>query len=709
MSVRQTPPLYQLARLYNVQTAYYDAFGRRRQPSPQALLFILRALGSPVEGMADFPNALRERREWMWRRCIEPVILAWGGGPVRLELRLPEKEANGFLTCRLKLETGEVRKWAYRLPRLFTAHASKVEGTRYLVKWLYLPVSLPLGYHRLTLELEGRSFNTQLISAPIKAYTGLQEQGDRAWGVFLPLYALRSEKNWGSGDFSDLEALASWVKRFGGGIVATLPLLAAFLDEPFEPCPYLPASRLFWNEFYLDVTRIPDLERCRTARALLASSAFHKEIEALRQATLVDYRRQMALKRKVLEILTRFFFAKASDRQASFQGFVKGNPSVEDYARFRATCERQRAPWPRWPQRLRDGVLRSNDYDQENERYHLYVQWLAHEQLSAVAKKTKATSQVLYLDLPLGIHAHGYDVWRERNLFALDVSAGAPPDTFFTQGQNWGFPPFHPEALRENGYRYYLALLRHHMKHAGLLRIDHVMALHRLFWIPKGLAPSEATYVHYPSEEFYAILSLESHRHRSLIVGENLGTVPTYVNRSMTRHNIHGMYVLQYELQPDSKKALRPISRKSLASLNTHDMPPFSAFWQGLDIADRLELGLLDPAGARRERKNRQDLKKALLDFVRRGGWLKSSERDMRSVLRAVLMFLSAGPARFVLANLEDLWLEKFPQNVPGTVEQRLNWQRKARYGFEVFSQMSEAFDILHEINHRRRRQRTPE
>jgi 4-alpha-glucanotransferase len=231
-----------------------------------------------------------------------------------------------------------------------------------------------------------------------------------------------------------------------------------------------------------------------------------------------------------------------------------------------------------------------------------------------------------YLDLPLGVHPHSYDIWRERGAFVLDASGGAPPDAVFTGGQDWGFPPLHPEAIRQQRYRYYIATLRHQLRHTDLLRIDHVMGLHRLYWIPNGLAPRDGVYVRYPSNELYAILSLESHRHRTPIVGENLGTVPTYVNSTMARHSLHRMYVAQYELVGSVRKTLRAVPRDAVASLNTHDIAPFAAFWEGLDIDDRLDLGLLNPVGARIERKNRRALKNVLESFLQRLGWLKPSQ-----------------------------------------------------------------------------------
>ncbi|MFQ5791616.1 MAG: 4-alpha-glucanotransferase, partial [Acidobacteriota bacterium] len=540
----QLPQLHQLARLYGVQLAYTDTLtGRPKRASPDALLAVLRALGAPVEGFQDVPAALRERRQALWQRVVEPVVAAWDGSPGTVPLRLPASWAEARASCFLQLESGEARNWTVELKPLRARERVEVEGARYVVKSLTLPSSLPWGYHQLRVEIHGQSLETLLIGAPLHAYA-LPDEGARRWGVFLPLYALHSRRSPAGGDFSDLNALRQWAEGLGASTAGCLPLLAAFLDEPFAPSPYRPASCLFWNEFYLDVARIPELERSPAAQARLRSAEHRKELEALGAQPLVDYRRTLAWKRQVLEELARSFFAEPSPRQAPFERFRDAHPELEDYARFRAAVERQRIPWTAWPQPQRDGVLQGGDYDEEARRYHVYVQWQAQEQLQAVSEEARQNSPGLYLDLPLGVHPEGYDVWRYRSVFALDASGGAPPDDFFVKGQNWGFPPLHPEKVREQAHRYTIACLRHHCRKAGILRIDHVMSLHRLFWIPRGGEVSDGAYVRRPAEELYAILTLESHRNKTLIVGEDLGTVPRAVRQAMARHRIFRSYVL---------------------------------------------------------------------------------------------------------------------------------------------------------------------
>ena len=688
--------LHQLAHLYSVQTVYYDVYHHRRQASVEALLAALQSLGAPVVTLQDVPSAWREQQKARWQRPLEPVAIAWDGKLPIIQVRLPATAAEATLIGRLTLETGEQERCEWHGADLPTLETAEVEGTRYVVKWLPLSGGLPWGYHQLTLELPKRREEALIISAPIKTYIPPEKRG---WGVFLPLYALHTQQSWGSGDLSELELLISWVAGMGAQVLATLPLLPTFLDETSDPSPYLPVSRLMWNEFYLDINKIPELQRCPSALALLASSSFQEEIEFLRKSPLVDYRRQMALKRQVLEELCRCLFAEPS-RLDALRHFAEDHPMVENYACFRATGEKQCISWRSWSQPLRDGVLNEGDYDEENRRYHLYVQWLAHGQIQMLSEEARKKGLRLYLDLPLGVHPDGYDVWRERSLFALDISVGAPPDAVFTRGQNWQFPPLHPEKIREQGYRYTIAYLRHHLKHGGILRIDHVMGLHRLFWIPNGLDASQGIYVRYHAEELYAILALESHRHQAILVGEDLGTVPPEVRPAMSRHGLHRMYVLQYEVATNQRRALRPVPPNSVASLNTHDMPPFAAFWEGRDIKELEGMGLLDKAGAQSKTRAYQAMKEGLVTFLHDRGWIKEPVVDTSAILKACLSFLSASQARMLLVNLEDLWLETQPQNVPSTTKEYPNWRRKARYSLEAFCQMPQVIDILRIIDH---------
>jgi 4-alpha-glucanotransferase len=398
----------------------------------------------------------------------------------------------------------------------------------------------------------------------------------REWGVFLPLYALRREEgDLGVGDLSGLEELGRWVGEQGGSTVATLPLLAAFLGDgspgergergPFEPSPYAPASRLFWNELWVDPRRLPELELSAEARRLLDSPAFAAEAARLAAGRHVDYRGAYALRRRVLAALAEAFFTNApAARRAELDDLLARRPELADYAAFRALVEARGECWHAWPEPLRSGEIPAGAVDESARRVHLYAQLAAEGQLAEVGRALAASDPGrrgrggLYLDLPLGVHPDSYDAWRHRELFAAAVSAGAPPDDFFTLGQDWGFHPIHPERSREEGHAHWIAVVRHHLAHAGWLRIDHVMQLHRLWWVPRGLAATDGAYVRYPADELTAVLTLESHRARARIVGENLGTVPAYVDRALERHGIAKMFVLPFEIDRRPATRRRP-------------------------------------------------------------------------------------------------------------------------------------------------------
>jgi 4-alpha-glucanotransferase len=693
--------LLRLAQSYGVQTAYYDLEGRRRVASAEALLLTLKALGAPVETLSDAPAALRAHEQANWRQPVPPVAVAWDSGSAEVPLRIPASRADARLACRLQLEDGRVLEWTADLASVPTLPGAEVEGVLYVIKAIPLPNHLPMGYHTLTVEGLAAPAETMVISAPLRAYAPEDGDGRRLWGVFMPLYALHTQRSWGAGDLSDLETLMEWTSNLGGQVVATLPLLAAFLEgEPFEPSPYSPVSRLFWNEFYLDLTRVPELARCPDAQSLLESSDLRRQVQELRNAPLVDYRRQTALKRQVLEKLAHCFFTEpAPERRAGFDRFLVATPAAQDYARFRAATEHYQSSWQTWPQNARDGRLGSEDCDDPAVRYHLYAQWQMEEQIASIARNATRRGETIYLDLPVGVSSDGYDIWRERDAFVSDVTAGAPPDGFFARGQDWGFSPPHPVQGREQRHRYFIQTLRHHLKHARLLRVDHIMGLHRIFSIPKGLDATQGVYIRYRGEELYAILCVESHRRRAMIVGENLGTVPSHVNETMQRHNVYGMYVAQFHMRPRPDGTVRPPPARTAASVNTHDMPTFNAFWNGSDIDDRLKLGMLDNEEAQWERDRRRRYARSLIEALRRGELLTSDTVSNSDVLRAILSHLGSSKAKVVLATLEDLWGETRPQNTPGTQDEVPNWRRRARRSWEEFSQMPEIVETLKALN----------
>lgn len=693
--------LHLTSRLYGIQSAYRDGLKKPRQAPVEAILLALQALGAPVNRLDDLDDAYRQRRQARWQRVIEPVVVVWENEPVKLKVRVPCQLAAAPSNYRIVLESGEALDGELGNDPTFTSVSREIEAVRYVTRRLLGPAQIPLGYHRLFCRIGELELESYLISAPLHAYAPADRRA-KQWGLFCPLYALHSEHSWGAGDFSDLDQLSEFTAGLGGHAVATLPMLASFLDEPFNPSPYAPVSRLFWNEFFLDVEQIAELQQCAEAKTIMSAS-FATEMQKLSALPLIDYRRLMALKRKVLEALAQSLLSQSSERRNSFERYVESHLAAQDYAAFRAKTERERQSWLHWPVENRNGALRPEDFDADAKHYHLYVQWQCAEQISALRDHARARGTALYLDFPLGVNRDGYDVWREQGQFALHMSGGAPPDGLFLKGQNWGFPPLQPETLRRQGYRYYIDCLRHHMGTAAMLRIDHVMGLHRAFWIPEGFDATDGVYVHYRAEEFYALLNLESHRHRVEIVGENLGTVPDYVNAAMTRHNIRGMHVGQFGVNVDPTVALEEIPADVTASLNTHDTATFMGFWQAKDIDDRVALGVLEEDPAETERSYRAAQREALVIFLR-ARELLSDDASAAAVLNGWLTYLAGQPDEFLQINLEDLWLETAPQNVPGTWRERPNWQRRARYSLDELRRMRPVSDFLQTISDIRRR-----
>ncbi len=634
MQNRRESSLANLCRIYGVQTVYRDVFGNVRRPPTTSLLKVLRSLGAELEGLSDVGRAYRARLAQLDFRVIEPVIVLFDGSsslPIKLRKCLGNK-----IVCRLRVEGEEkIREWV--------VEARSDEGFS-----LRAPFEIPFGYHRLEVEVGDTTHRSLIIAAPSKAY---QPKG-RDWGLFIPLYALHSRRSWGAGTFTDLLDLVKWASRVGASFVGTTPLLPFNPSLPFDPSPYSPSTRLFWSDFYVDLNTsfnprwLDEESRMKLKKVVSAKRVEYEDIIQLKNQIAAKLA-QKALKHKNSRIVR----------------YIREHPEIVEYARFKASKEADQ----------REEV-------EKRVSQHLYLQTLAHLQFEQVSRYAKKTGVGLYLDLPLGCSPEGYDAWRFRDVFVKDISVGAPPDFFFPKGQNWGINPLHPEKIREAGYSYFIECVRHHMRHAGYLRLDHIMALHRLYWIPKGARSDEGVYVKYRAEEFYAIICLESHRHRCVVVGENLGTVPSYVNKALRKHGLLGCYILQLR----HPQTLQQITPNTLAALNTHDMPSFKAYLKGLDINLRLKLRLIDESQAAKERNQRRQQIKGLKQYLKDQDLLKK-EHTLKDVLAASLKLLALSKAKMVLINLEDLWLEEAIHNIPGTGVEAGNWRHRSKLSLEKF------------------------
>jgi len=669
--------LRHLAEMHGLQLGYTDIHGTHQAAQPEPLQRALEALGVEAGNDAALDRGLALAHRERHARRLPPVVVAWDG-ETSVEVRLPANTTGAYtLSVAGPQFTAESSGSLRDAP---VTASVEVDGETYVARRLRLEEPLPPGYFQLRLSAsDGDGEAALVISAPRRVYT---TDGRRGWGLFVPLYALRSERDHGVGDFTDLRTLIDWVGDAGGNMVGTLPLLATFLDQPFEPSPYAPVSRLAWNELYLDVESLP--EYGGAAKKAFTDTQAKAARTTLRETARADHAGAMALKRRALAPMAEACWAKPK-RRAQLEAFLKARPELDAYARFRAATAAQGKSWHDWPQALRDGNLPEGSFDPATYRYHAYVQWAAHTQLEGLSQHARTRGSGLYLDLPVGVHGDGFDTWAHRESFVPGLSTGAPPDALFAGGQNWAFPPPHPQRQREDHYRYLIAVLQNHLRYAGVLRIDHVMGLHRLFVIPSHAPASDGMYLRYPADELYALLSLESHRSGTVLIGENLGTVPDEVQHGMQAHGISGMHVVQYQAQPDPAAALPPAHAGDVASLNTHDMPPFAAYWDGADLGTQQDLGFIDQgqreamAGARAWQRH------CLSTYLGRRTAL-APDADAPEAMAALLQHLGRSDAHDVLVNLEDLWGETHAQNVPGTWREHANWQNRAKHSFEAWS-----------------------
>jgi len=668
--------LHALAELHRIQTSYYDVTGRRIRVPEATLLALLGALGVQVETPGDCCNAVREQRLRQREQMVEPVLVAWDGILAPFELQLRGGEA-ASIHLSVTAEDGTETPLDSGGVSLRERGLIECEGRRYRSLEVRINAPLPRGYHSLHCSTSERSATAHVFSAPRYVYRPPEEL--RRWGSFLPLYALRTSSDWGAGSYTDLARLTEWTGQQGGHLVGTLPLLPCFHGPAGETSPYLPVTRLLWSEFFIDVESAPNLAGCEEALEMLRSPTLVQRRDALRRGAAVDYSEVWRLKRAVLQALARQALGGGNGCREAQRDFLREHPLVSDYAAFRAATEAMGRPWREWSPRASLGDLSQTGIDRETTGLYEYAQWLAQLQMPSMASKDAGPG--LYLDLPLGVDPDGYDAWRYRECFLSGASCGAPPDVLFTTGQDWGSPPLHPEVIRRRGYDYFRAVLDHHMRSASALRIDHIMGLHHLFCIPRGSTSAAGTYLRYRSEETYAVLSIESHRHRTVLVGEDLGTVPREVRREMGRHRLNRMFVVHYELEGMADRTELRVPQACLAALNTHDMPPFAAIWNGLDICQHQELGIVAPADAPAARERRQRLKQSLLSLL--PCRLEMEKAGARDVLRCTLQWLGARRARYMLVNLEDLWLETRQPNVPGIGAAYPSWRHRAALTIE--------------------------
>jgi 4-alpha-glucanotransferase len=678
--------LVELAELHGVQGSFEGGDGRRHQADEDVILAILGALGSPVRSAADAAGALAEKQREMAAVRLQPILVHRIGRRSTSTVRLPGGVHPRDVWLTIELEDG--RTVRSRLTVALTGmsagsgSADERDNTYTFSLASQGADSIPPGYHRVTLEWPGSDVSARLIAAPACPTAA------RGWGTFLPLHALRTEGDWGVGSYVDLAALGSWVGGLGGAMVGALPLYPAFLDAPADPSPYLPVSRLAYNEIFVDPTSLPELSASLEARQLLDSDEFRRRLAAVHRSELVDYEEVSHLRRQILTLMADALLQGTSTRKEELETFGREHPELLAYARFRAHLDatgssgRGASPTP--------GELTDSP---PTLGYHLYAQWVAAEQLSAAARSTP-----LYADLPIGVHPDGFDPAWSPHSFVHQVHGGAPPDLFFEGGQDWSFPPLHPERVREDGYGYFIETLRRAFQHASYLRVDHVMGLQRLYWIPAGFDAQHGAYVSYRADELHALVSLEAHRAGTVVVGEDLGTVPDSVRSRMASDRMLRSWVLQFESTPEHPLPAPPA--RVLASWGTHDLARFTSYFWGSDLSDDEKLGRLGETEAAEERVVRAQWRAALLEEI---GVAEGSDDPAGDALRACLSHLARSAADLVMVDLEELWGEREPQNRPGTGTEAANWSRRASQTLEEVRNDPATKEFLLRLNDLRR------
>ncbi len=640
--------LHRLAHHQHILTQYRNAEGRLAKASPDQILALLQVMDIPIHHPEEAQSIFCSLKARKAEAGPAPVTIADADQVASILWSLPKECATVEFVITDEWGQSSAGRFA---PDSFPMHAPSPTGTSGIRQFSWKSPRLTIGYHTVQWQFLGRTEETLIIVAP--ARTPLLDT--REWGLFFPLYALSSEGNWGAGNLTDLEHVATWTRQRGGQFIGTLPLLPTFLDEHYDPSPYRPVSQRYWNEFYLDVERLIREE----GYAPLTATEIQSALGELRQSRYVDYRHGMALRRRILEPLA------TRHRSHGFDDWLASHPDVHHYARFRAAMEERRTPWRTW---ARDPIATEDPGYSDKIRYHAFVQWQMDRTLKMFADRERDQGGGLYLDLPIGVHPDGYDAWRERDLFVPTVSVGAPPDAFFSQGQNWGFSPIHPDRLRSSGYRYFIESLRHHLRYAKILRLDHVMGFYRRFWIPPSSPVHDGLYVRYPAEEFYAIIDLEASRSESLIVGENLGLVPRSIDVALNRHHYLGTWIAS---------STAPAPDDTLSLVGTHDMPPWAKFWN-------------EASGEQRQR---------LSDAL----GVDDLNTPSSQVLAALLIRMAESQSPLAMINVEDLFGETLPINVPG-LQNDSNWSRKMGRDWEDIEGDPEIHHILEDFNRHRKK-----
>lgn len=690
-----------LAALRGIGDAYHDYRGELRYFTRETKRALLRAMGSSVDD-ADALGAEIARLESARARSLLPPTLASNSSRIGADLNITARDFGAALKWSVALEQGGSRSGSVSTADCPELWRGEVAGAWITRRRFELPVELPPGYHELTVKIgAGEAGRSAMVLSPPKCFEPAAiAQSARLWGVAVQLYSVRSRHNWGMGDFADLKALVRWLAPRGAAFIGLNPLHALAPAEPERASPYSASNRHFLNVLYIAVPDVPEYPDCAAARERAGDPQFAARLGALRDAPHVDYPGVASMKLEILELLFLEFksrhLAAGSERGAAFRAFVAaGGALLEMHARFDALDEHFRATrgsasgWLNWPAEFRDpnGAAAAGFAAEHSSRieFHLYLQWIAHEQLAEAQRLAREAGMAvgLYGDYAVGTHPSGSETWMDQQGYRLGAEIGAPPDPLALKGQGWGLPPPDPAAMEADHLQGFARLVRDNMRHYGALRLDHVMSLFRLWWVAAGHSPTEGAYVHYPLHKLLTVLALESARHACIVVGEDLGVVPDEMRGAMPQFGLYHYKVMLFEKDGDRFRRPAEFVREALATATTHDMPTLRSFWEGLDIDLRHELQLYptpELESAIREARARD--RAALLAALEEQG-LKpdapatASDPFTPQLTHALHLYLARSNAALAAIQIEDLLGMTEPVNVPGTYREYPNWQRK--------------------------------
>ncbi|YAL84245.1 4-alpha-glucanotransferase [Dermacoccaceae bacterium W4C1] len=664
--------LSELATAHGVATEYWDWKGHQVKVSHDTLRAVLAALGVDAGDETRARAALKARRDRALQQTLPPVVVTREGSAGKVAVRLP---ADAEVTLALEVEEVPGSR-SLSLPEQHQTHATG-QGESWSEYSLTLPADLPLGYHVLRVAGDVSGACTVIVT-PEKLELPSAVADHQAWGLTTQLYAVRSEQSWGLGDVADLAELGSWGGRQGADFVLVNPMHAAEPAGTMEPSPYLPVTRRFFNPMYIRVEEVPEMG--------YLSSAEHQMIEwhgddARRLNGLADLDRDSSWEAKQAALRIVFRQRRTHRRRRDFEEFcAREGQGLIDYATWCAFVVEHGLTQKDWPTGLNDPTSKETEAERrrlaEEVEFHSWMQWIVQQQLADCQRELRAAGMSIGVlhDLAVGVHPGGSDAWSLADVLATGMSVGAPPDDYNVSGQDWSQPPWRPDRLAEMAYQPYRDMLRTVLRVAGGLRVDHILGLFRLWWVPQGRSAKQGTYVRYDHEAMVGILALEAHRANAIVIGEDLGTVEDWVRDYLTERGVLGTSILWFERQ-DGGAPRPPESYRHLclASVTTHDLPPTAGYLQGEHIRVRSELGLLPGSFEQESAADEKSRDQVLADLRTRG--LLTKDAGVEEQVRALYRYLRFSPAALLGVAVPDLVGDERTINQPGTDEEYPNWR----------------------------------